>query len=150
VLDWSRAQVAIMKPNPHARALHAIFRDLMNSRDGATYFAGRVWGIFNHYNSGSGHPLTGHSVPNFTFEDGVSIGELMHDGKAILLDFMKNASLKKLANEYGDRMKYITGRAKEQLGLQAVLIRADGIIAWAADAEPDCSELQQAAARWFA
>jgi 2-polyprenyl-6-methoxyphenol hydroxylase-like FAD-dependent oxidoreductase len=44
VLDWSRAQVAIMKPDADARALYAIIRDLMDTRDGATYFAGRVWG----------------------------------------------------------------------------------------------------------
>lgn len=45
VLDWSRAQVALMRPDPHARALHAIFRDLMNTRDGATYIASRVFGL---------------------------------------------------------------------------------------------------------
>ena len=149
VLDWSRAQVAIMRPDPHARALHAIIRDLINTRDGATYFAGRVWGVFTHYDPGSGHPLAGYSVPNFELEDGTGIGELMHDGKGILLDFEMNASLKNLAGEYGERMKYVSGRSKEQLGLSAVLIRPDGIIAWAADGEPDCSELRKAAARWF-
>jgi len=149
VLDWSRAQVAIMRPDPHARALHAIIRDLVNTRDGATYFAGRVWGVFTHYDLGSGHPLAGYSVPNFVLEDGAGVGELMHDGKGMLLDFEMNASLKTLAGEYGQRMKYVSGRAKEQLGLSAVLIRPDGIIAWAADGEPDCSELRKAAARWF-
>src|SRR5205085_7444619 len=29
VLDWSRAQVAIMRPTPAGRALHAVFRDLL-------------------------------------------------------------------------------------------------------------------------
>ena len=149
VLDWSRAQVAIMRPDPDARALNAIVRDLMNTRDGATYFAGRVWGIFTHYDLGGDHPLVGHSVPNFEFEDGATIGELMHDGQGILLDFDGNASLKTLAGEYGDRIKYVSGRAKEQLGLSAALIRPDGIIAWASDNDPDCSELQKAAARWW-
>jgi len=45
VLDWSRAQVAVMRPTPDGRALNAIFRDLINTRDGATYFASRVWGV---------------------------------------------------------------------------------------------------------
>ncbi len=148
VLDWSRAQVAIMRPGPHARALNAIVRDLMNTRDGATYFAGRVWGIFTHYNLGGGHPLVGHSVPNFEFEDGSGIGELMH-GQGILLDFEMNTPLKTLASEYGDRIEYISGSVKDRLGLSAVLIRPDGIIAWASDNDPDCSELQKAAARWF-
>ena len=153
VLDWSRAQVTIMKPNPHARALNAIVRDLMNTRDGATYMAGRVWGIFTHYHLDGAHPLIGHSVPNIALEDGTKIGERMHDGRGMLLDFEMNASLKTLAGEFGDSLKYVAspiaiGRI-EQLGLSAVLIRPDGIIAWAADNNPDCNELQQAAARWF-
>jgi 2-polyprenyl-6-methoxyphenol hydroxylase-like FAD-dependent oxidoreductase len=45
ILDWSRAQVQIMKPDPASRALNAIIRDLINTRDGATYFAGRIWGL---------------------------------------------------------------------------------------------------------
>jgi 2-polyprenyl-6-methoxyphenol hydroxylase-like FAD-dependent oxidoreductase len=149
VLDWSRAQVAVMGTGPQGRALNAIFRDLMNTRDGATYFAGRVWGLFTHYNLGGDHPLVGHSVPNFEFEDGARIGEFAHGGQALLLDFDGNASRKTLASEYGDRIKYVSGRAKEQFGLSAALVRPDGIIAWASDIEPDCSELQKAAARWF-
>jgi hypothetical protein len=54
-------------------------------------------------------------------------------------------------------MKYVSvpivpiniGRRKEQLGLSAVLIRPDGMIAWASDSDPDGNELQKAAARWF-
>jgi 2-polyprenyl-6-methoxyphenol hydroxylase-like FAD-dependent oxidoreductase len=149
VLDWSRAQVAIMKPDPASRALNAIVRDLVNTRDGATYIAGRVWGVSTHYDLGGGHPLVGHSVPNFELEDGARIGTLMHDGQGMLLDFDGNASLKTLASEYGNQMKYVSGRAKEQLGLTAALIRPDGIIAWASDNDPDCSEVKSAAARWF-
>jgi hypothetical protein len=73
----------------------------------------------------------------------------MHDGQGILLDFDRNASLKMLAGEYGGRIRYISGSAKDRLGVSAALIRPDGIIAWASDTDPDCSELQKAAARWF-
>lgn len=149
VLDWSRAQVALMRPGPQARALNAIVRDLLDTRDGATYIAGRVWGLFTHYHLGGDHPLVGHSVPNFEFEDGARIGELMHDGQGILLDFDMNASHKALAGEYGDRIKYVSGSAKDRLAVSAVLIRPDGIIAWASDNAPDGSELREAAARWF-
>jgi 2-polyprenyl-6-methoxyphenol hydroxylase-like FAD-dependent oxidoreductase len=137
VLDWSRAQVAIMKPNTAARALNAIVRELMNTRDGATYFAGRVWGVFTHYDLGGDHPLIGHSVPNFKFADGPTIGELMRDGKAILIDFGVSDSLKILAGNHRDQIKYISGRAKEQLGMNALLIRPDGIVAWASDTKPN-------------
>ncbi|WP_114941537.1 FAD-dependent monooxygenase [Mucilaginibacter endophyticus] len=149
VLDWSRAQVAIMKPDPGARALNAVIRDLINTRDGATYFAGRVWGIHTHYQLNGNHPLTGHSVPNFEFEDGSTIGGLMHNGKGILLDFDGNDSLKTFATEYSSQISYISGSAKEQLGLSALLIRPDGIIAWASDQASDLNGLHEAADRWF-
>jgi len=149
VLDWSRAQVAVMGAEPHARALNAIIRDLMNTRDGATYFAGRVWGVNTHYYLDGKHPLTGYSVPNFELEDGTMIGELMRDGPGILLDFNGNASLEAMATEYGGQIKYVSGQTKDQLGLSALLIRPDGIIAWVAGEQPDRSELQKAAARWF-
>lgn len=149
VLDWSRAQVAIMKPDPAYRALNAIVGDLMNTRDGATYFAGRVWGVSTHTDLGGGHPLAGYSVPNFELAGGAAIGEMMHDGKAMLLDFSEDAALKTLASEYGDRMKYVSGRAKEQFGLSALLIRPDGIIAWASDGAPNIGDVQKAAARWL-
>ncbi|HWV28747.1 MAG TPA: FAD-dependent monooxygenase [Dyadobacter sp.] len=137
ILDWSRAQVAIMQPAPHARALHAIFRDLINTRDGATYMAGKVWGIHMHYDLGGNHPLVGRSVPDFEFENGTRIGEQMHDGRMILLDFNANTSLQTLANEYGERVRYICGRVKDQLDLSALLIRPDGIIGWVSENTDD-------------
>lgn len=137
VLDWSRAQVAIMYPSPHARALHAIFRDLINTRDGATYIAGRVWGIHTHYDLGGDHPIIGRSVPDFEFQDGTKIGELMHDGRMILLDFEENTSLKAVINAFDDRIRYISGNVRDRLGLSAILIRPDGIVAWASESIDD-------------
>ncbi len=149
VLDWSRAQVALMRPDPNARALSAIVRELMNTRDAATYIAGRVWGIFTHYDLGGGHPLVGYSVPNFELEDGVTIGELMRDGRGVLLDFTLDPALEAVAAEYGDRVTYVSGRAKDRLGLAALLIRPDGIVAWASEDAPDRDGLRRAADRWF-
>ena len=149
VLDWSRAQVSVMRPDPGARALNAILRDLLNTRDGATYFAGRVWAVTTRYDLGGDHPLTGHSVPDFEFEDGITVGELMRDGRGMLLDFNRNTSLEALATEYGDRIKFVSGRAKDQLGLNTVLVRPDGFVAWACDHEPDEQSIRRAVARWF-
>jgi hypothetical protein len=67
----------------------------------------------------------------------------------ILLDFDANTSLKTLAGEYSNRMKYISGSTEERLGVSAALIRPDGIIAWACEGNLDYSELQRALACWF-
>ncbi|HEY8894494.1 MAG TPA: FAD-dependent monooxygenase [Niastella sp.] len=150
VLDWSRAQVAIMKPGPGARAMNAIMRDLIDTRDGATYIASRVWGIHTNYNLRGHYPLAGYSVPNFEFEDGSTIGELMRDGKGILIDFSTNTSPEMLAGRYSSGLKYVSGSVKDRLGVSAALIRPDGIVAWATDSETDYNELQQALVKWFA
>jgi 2-polyprenyl-6-methoxyphenol hydroxylase-like FAD-dependent oxidoreductase len=149
VLNWSRAQVAIMKPKAESRALYTIVRDLMNTRDGATYFAGKVWGVSLQYNLGDDHPLVGKSVPNFELEDGVKLGELMHSGQAILLDFSENASLKGLATEYGDQIRYISKQPKTPSGLDALLIRPDGFVAWASDNGSVEKGVQHVAEKWF-
>ncbi|MFD1143627.1 FAD-dependent monooxygenase [Larkinella insperata] len=150
VLDWSRAQVALMRPDPSTRALRAVIRDLLDTRDGATYVAGRVWGIQTHYEIAGNHPLVGHSVPNIELEDGSRIGEQMRDGRGILLDFGSNLSLNLLASEYSDQVTYVTGRANDLFGISAVLIRPDGIIAWVSASEPDEQSIRQAAALWLA
>ncbi len=108
-----------------------------------------MWGVQTHYDLGGEHPLIGHSVPNFEFEDGTTVGNLMREGQGILLDFEGNPSLETLAVEYGDPIRYVSRRAKERLGLNAALIRPDGIVAWASDGDPDRGELQQAIDRWF-
>ena len=148
VLDWSRAQVALMHPSPQARALQAIFRDLLSTRDGATYLAGRVWGVFTRYPLEGTHPLVGCSVPNFELQAGPTVGELLRDGRGILLDFESDTSLKTLASEFS-HLNYVAGRAKDQLGLRAALIRPDGVVAWATGHDPAGHELRPAAARWF-
>lgn len=150
VLDWSRAQVVVMRPDASARALNAVLRDLLDTQDGATYIAERVWGISTHYDLGGDHPLLGYSVPNFEFENGAKMNELLREGRGVLLDFTRDKSAENLASEYGGQIKYIQARAKENLGLNMILIRPDGIIAWATDREPNEESLRQAADRWFA
>jgi 2-polyprenyl-6-methoxyphenol hydroxylase-like FAD-dependent oxidoreductase len=149
VLDWARAQVAIMRPDPAAQALRAIVSDLMSTPDGATYFAGRISGLTTRYDLGSSHPLVGCSMPNFELAGGTTAGELLRDGRGLLLDFQTNPALGAWASGYGSQLHYAAGPVQNPLGLSALLVRPDGIVAWATDQEPDVPELQQVAMRWF-
>ncbi|MCJ2026924.1 FAD-dependent monooxygenase [Methylobacterium sp. J-067] len=149
VLDWSRAQVALMRPSPSSRALEAIVRDLIETPDGATYFAERVCGVSLRYDLGEDHPLIGRSVPDFALSDGQRVGTLMRNGKGLLLDFTSSPSLRALAQRWPARIGYGAGTAQDGMGLQAVLLRPDGIAAWASDTVPDEAALGRAATRWF-
>lgn len=149
VLDWSRAQVALMRPSRSSRALEAIIRDLIDTRDGATYFAERVWGVSLRYDLGSSHPLVGRSAPDFELADGTKLGDLLTNGKGLFLDFDAHAPLQALASRWSDRITYIALDAKDRLGLSAVLVRPDGVVAWAGEAPPDLRQAALAAAQWF-
>jgi 2-polyprenyl-6-methoxyphenol hydroxylase-like FAD-dependent oxidoreductase len=150
VLEWSRAQVSIMRPSPHARAMEAIVRDLIGTRDGATYFAERVWNVSMRYDLGDAHALVGRSIPDFELTDGTRLAALLRDGTGLLIDFDSRAPLRALASRFGDQVRYVAADARERLGLTAVLIRPDGVVAWACEGDPDIAEAAQAASRWFA
>ena len=149
VLDWSRAQVALMRPSRSSRALEAIIRDLIDTRDGATNFAERVWGVSLRHDLGGSHPLIGRSAPDFELADGTRLGELLREGRGLLLDFDAGTQLQALASRWSGRINYAAGDAKDRLGLSAVLVRPDGFVAWAADTAPDYEGAAQAASRWF-
>jgi len=145
ILDWTRAQVALMRPS--SRALADVVRDLIATRDGATYFAERVWGVSVRYDLGDAHPLVGRSCPDFELDDGTRLGALLRDGHGVLLDF--DRKLQALEGTWGDRVRHVARDAKERLGLSAVLVRPDGFVAWASEATPNAEDVTRAASRWF-
>ena len=149
VLDWSRAQVALMRPSRSSRALEAIIRDLIDTRDGATYFAARVWGVSLRHDLGEGHPLVGRSAPDFELVEGTRLGELLRTGRGLLLDFDARTSLQTLVSRWNGRIDYVAGDVKQRLCLRAVLVRPDGIVAWAADDALKDDDAAGAASRWF-
>lgn len=147
ILEWTRAQVALMRPR--SRALQAVVRDLIDTPDGATYFAERVWGVSLRYDLGGNHPLVGRSAPDFEFADGTRLGALLRDGICVLLNFDGGAALQSLGHRLQGVIKYVTGDVKERLGLSALLVRPDGFVAWASDGEPCVGEVIQALSRWL-
>ena len=149
ILDWSRAQVALMRPSKSSRALAAIVRDLIDTSDGATYFAERVWGVSLRYDLGADHPLVGRSAPDFEFTDGTRLSELLRTGRGLLLDFGTRPSLQPLATRWSTRITHVASDAKDRLGLIALLVRPDGIVGWASEDAHDHRDAYRAAARWF-
>lgn len=149
VLDWSRAQVALMRPIQDARAVQAIVRDLIGTRDGATYFAERIWGVGLRYDLGGEHGLVGRSAPDFMFMDGTTLGALLRQGKGLLLDFEADRPLQRMAGRWQGRVAYVVGTVKDSLGASAVLVRPDGVVAWAGEPGYDAADAARAVSRWF-
>ncbi|MEH3123516.1 MAG: FAD-dependent monooxygenase [Sphingomonas phyllosphaerae] len=146
VLDWSRAQVPLLRPDAGAAALRDVVRDLMDTCDGSTYFAGRVWGVGLHYASlAATHPLIGHSAPDMMLADGRRLNEALRSGRPLLVDFDPADSLAEIAGGF-PRLDYAIAGMRFDPGLAALLFRPDGIVAWA-DSTSDHAAVGGAVAR---
>ncbi|MEU3371184.1 FAD-dependent monooxygenase [Streptomyces sp. NPDC006660] len=149
VLDWSRAQVAVMQPGPIGQALKGVVRDLIGTGDGTAYVFTRLSGTWVRYDLGDEHPLAGRSVPDFRLKDGRHIGDLLRDGRAVALDFSTDHRLSGSAKDREGRIRYVAGPVDDDLGLGAVLVRPDGVVAWAGERVPDPVAFERAADRWL-
>ncbi|MFD8558519.1 hypothetical protein ACFV1N_14665 [Streptosporangium canum] len=98
---------------------------------------------------GSEQPLVGRDAPDLHLEDGTRLGDLMRDGRGVALDFSVGRCLHGSAMGWESRMRYAAGPARNDLGLGAVLVRPDGVVAWAGDRDPDREAFERAAGRWF-
>ncbi|QNP73015.1 FAD-dependent monooxygenase [Streptomyces roseirectus] len=150
VLEWTRAQIALMRPESHARALRAVVTDLTRTVDGTTHLVKRISGVWQRYDLPGDHPLVGASAPDLELSDGTHLADHLHGARGLLLDLTGDPKLRARAEGYGDRVTVLTAACPERPGLAALLVRPDGFTAWAADTEGEGGEPVEAALeRWF-
>ncbi|MFF5206248.1 FAD-dependent monooxygenase [Streptosporangium sp. NPDC000396] len=148
VLDWTRAQIALMRPDPHARALRAVVSRLTETVAGTTYFAKMISGVWQRHDLPGDHPLIGGSAPDLELADGSRLADHLHEGRALLLD--PAGELRALADGYTDRLKAVTTASPERPGLAGLLVRPDGVVAWAADTgQVEPGSLKTALSAWL-
>ncbi|MEU3713848.1 FAD-dependent oxidoreductase [Streptomyces catenulae] len=152
VLEWTRAQVALMRPESHARALRSLVAELARTVDATTFFAKRISGVLHRIDLPGDHPLIGRSAPDLLFSDGTRLGDRLCAGGGLLLDLTDDAALRARAAGYPDRLRVLTARTTGPAPA-GLLIRPDGCTAWAVDAVPGgpvpLGGLDDALRRWF-
>jgi 2-polyprenyl-6-methoxyphenol hydroxylase-like FAD-dependent oxidoreductase len=146
VLDWTRAQAVAMRPDPHGQAVQGLLRDLLATRDGTTYAYGKLSGATGRYDLGGEHPLVGRNAPDFRLVDGTRLSELMRHGQGVALDFRGDLFRHGSASRWEGLLRCVSGPAKDDLGVVAVLVRPDGVVAWAGS---DRAAFERAAGEWF-
>ncbi|MFI7027420.1 FAD-dependent oxidoreductase [Microbispora rosea] len=152
VLDWTRAQIALMRPDAHARAARAVVADLLGTVTGTTYFVKKISGVWQRYDmpGDSGHPLVGRSAPDYEFEDGSRLADHLHDGRGLLVRQSGSRLGGRAADGHGDRVAAVTTAIREPHAPGALLVRPDGVVAWAEDPDAaDAEGLANALETWF-
>ena len=67
----------------------------------------------------------------------------------MLIDFDSGQEPENLTAPYRKMFDYINTAAKDQLGLRVLLVRPDGIVAYATDEKVDVGILKTSLVRWF-
>ncbi|MEV6906513.1 FAD-dependent monooxygenase [Amycolatopsis sp. NPDC051071] len=145
----SQAQVALRRGHDAAaEALRAVFEELLDDEQPARRLAAHLAGTDLRYPMpGSGqHALAGTFVQDFaleTDEGATSVGELLRGARPVLLDLAGRPELPDLAR---GRVDVRVAKAEDRPA-DVLLIRPDGYLAWAGDADAD--GLPEALAAWF-
>ncbi|GAA5001274.1 hypothetical protein GCM10023317_33490 [Actinopolymorpha pittospori] len=127
VLNWTSAQVALMRTDPRSRALRDIVSDLLDTTTGTTYMARKISGYWQGYGD---DPVIGRTAPDLVLADGTRLGEHLHDGKGLLVSAEVDG--------YADRVDSV------KADHSGMLVRPDGIVAWAGS-----DGLEDALTTWF-
>ncbi|MFF9364168.1 FAD-dependent monooxygenase [Streptomyces griseoluteus] len=141
VLDWTRAQIGVLRGDPKSGALRGVLADLLATRDGTTYAVKQIAGVTQRLPLPGSHPWTGRYVPDVPLGNGTRLADHAHEGGFLLLDRTPGAVFGGRAR---DRARVIRD---EGTGVLGALIRPDGVVAWATDT-PDEHGLDEALSRW--
>ncbi|MBE1500876.1 2-polyprenyl-6-methoxyphenol hydroxylase-like FAD-dependent oxidoreductase [Amycolatopsis lexingtonensis] len=140
VLDNTRAQGELMRPDAGPQAVRRLLAKLMDFEEVNRYLIGRIVGIEIRYDFGDEDDLVGRRLRDLTLKQG-RLYDLMHGGRGLLLDQTGSLSVA----GWADRVDHVVD-VSEELDVPAVLVRPDGHVAWAGE---DQEQLQDRLARWF-
>lgn len=149
VLNWTRAQMALMRVDQASRALSALMTELIALPDVVTHLMKKVAGVWQGYAFEGDHPLIGRSAPDVTLADGRRLGGCCHDGRSLLLDFTTDGHAVARATRWQDRLTAIHTESAERGDVQAMLVRPDGHVAWATNVPTSTDGLDVALKTWL-
>lgn len=130
VLDWTRAQIGVMRGDAKSAALREVVGDLLSTRDGTTYAVKKISGVTQRVDLPGDHPLVGRFVPDLWLGDGSRLVDHGHGGGFLLLDRTPDGAFARLATSWAGR---VTSVADDHATPTGVLVRPDGVVAWASD-----------------
>ncbi|GAA3147239.1 FAD-dependent monooxygenase [Planomonospora alba] len=154
----TRAQVALRRGHdPAAEALRELFQELLADEQPLRRMGALLSGSDIRYPIPGfpGHPLAGAFAPDLTLhtDQGItSVAALMHTARPVLLDLADRPDLRETARNWRHRVDILTAKTDVRPA-DALLIRPDGHVAWAADldgsADSATPPLHEALSMWF-
>ncbi|WP_433222839.1 FAD-dependent monooxygenase [Dactylosporangium sp. CS-047395] len=131
----TRAQIAVMRPDPQTSALRELFAELLAYDEPNVHVSRLMTGVDRPYPMASDHPEAGRVVADRPV-GAARLYELLRTPGGLLLDATADGAAGRIAQ----------GRVRVERGPESLLIRPDGIVAWGGE---DLSGLDKALETWF-
>lgn len=146
VLLNTRAQVALLRPDPRDRAMRELFRSLLDTVPKlADNLVSRLQGLDIRYDMGADNP---HTMIGAFMPDTPGLSDAMRSGNWLLVSPDPDAV--DPASALRARFGLSTLRAPLPDGATACLVRPDGFVAWATGAiGTKATEVETALAQWL-
>jgi hypothetical protein len=156
VIMHTRAQTALLSPGANVTALRGLFEELLREQSAVRHIADLMAGADISYDtSGTGpaHAMAGRWMPDIALRTGngpTRIAELLRPARAVLLTLADRTDLADAAKDWAARVDVISAATAEPPA-DAVLIRPDGYVAWAAGSGTPrpADGLRRALQTWF-
>ncbi|GAA1288082.1 FAD-dependent monooxygenase [Saccharothrix xinjiangensis] len=142
LLENTRAQTALMRPDPQSAALRGLFDRLLDLEQVRRHVVDLLAGFDVRHDLGEDHPLVG-TLP-------ASGGEVFPEGGGAVLDLVGDAEVLKTAAPWSPRVHAVAAATGPD-GVDAVALRPDGVVAWVLPTGERFApeSLEQALTRWF-
>ncbi|WUD12283.1 FAD-dependent monooxygenase [Streptomyces sp. NBC_00519] len=108
VLDWTRAQIGVLRADAKSAALREIVAELLSTRDGTTYAVKKISVVTQRIDPPGDHPLVGRLVPDLWLRDGSRLVDHGHGGGFLLLDRTPDGAFARLAMAWTGRVSSVT------------------------------------------
>ncbi|MFF7446631.1 MULTISPECIES: rifampin monooxygenase [unclassified Streptomyces] len=140
VLDNTRAQMALLSPEPGPQAVRRLLSELMDLDEVNRRLTEKITATAIRYDLGEGPDLLGRRLPDLEVKQG-RLYDLLHGGRGLLLDRTERLSV----GGWADRVDHLADPTAA-LDAPCVLLRPDGHVAWVGE---DQRDLDDHLARWF-
>lgn len=153
----AQAQVALMYPLSHVEGLRNIFGEIVTFPEVNKYLVQNVTNAsyrfeYDGQDVSDIHPMQGKRFPDVELKIGGErreVSSLLHSGRGVVVTLREDANYLIEASGWSDRVDFVSAAPETHVGVETLVIRPDGWVAWASASAVDPRIFNVVMRTWF-